>query len=112
MKRTIIIEVFLLISVIAAVAAAHVFINSAISYYQSITIYAEDYGPTIIESLKEMLIFCLSYCAISLFGALCGFVGMIMLAVKDFSMLRKKSHKKERVFASENQLDELKKDGN
>lgn len=37
---------------------------------------------------------------------------MIMLAVKDFSMLRKKSHKKERVFASENQLDELKKDGN
>lgn len=68
MKRTIIIEVFLLISVIAAIAAAHVFINSAISYYQSITIYAEDYGPTIIESFKEMLIFCLSYCAI-LFSA-------------------------------------------
>ena len=124
MKRTILIEFFLLFSLISLIIAiVHISINTY-SFYQVWLIAEPDlqfsessYYDGFNSNLIQLIIVRV--------GALCTIASMVMLAIKDFPVFapmierrkkkkaeRKERHKKKRITELEKQLNELKKDGN
>lgn len=125
MKRTVFIEIILIISTIIAIITSTILFRNAFYYYNEWVVFAGQFDNTTMNEIYSLYNFHITYAILAIFGALCTIASMVMLAIKDFPVFapmierrkkkkaeRKERHKKKRITELEKQLNELKKDGN